>query len=425
MISTSLQSLTKLLLSVAFLALLCVPLFIHAQETLTLSVSPTLFNMSANPGQEWQSSVRVINSNSYDLNIYVEVVNFAPDGEAGQGRFITPNTSDDKRDTFAEWITVENREISIAPEQTIQVPFTIKVPMDAPPGGHSVAFLIGTKPPQDESGVTKVETSQVITSLVFLRVAGDVIESGLIRELRTTAAIIENPEANFVLRFENNGNVHLQPQGEIKIFNMWGQERGVVPVNQRTLFGNVLPESVRAYNFSWKGEWSVADIGRYTAVATLAYGEEERQFTSFETAFWIIPWKVLLSIFLILAAFITLFTWAIKAYIRRMLQLAHLPHEKSYPNGHIKKVSVVAPLEVGILDLRSRLKDERTATGFLQTILTFVKNYQFFFIVVAALVLFIICIAWFVRNASQAERNFEFTIDDTVTSSESISPAEE
>ena len=74
-----------------------------------------------------------------------------------------------------------------------------------------------------------------------------------------------------------------------------GQERGIIPINQASQFGNVLPESIRKFTFTWKGEWSVSDIGRYTAMATLAYGSEERQFASAKTYFWVIPVKLLLG----------------------------------------------------------------------------------------------------------------------------------
>ena len=38
--------------------------------------------------------------------------------------------------------------------------------------------------------------------------------------------------------------MHIQPQGDIKIFNMWGQERGVIPVNRQTMFGKPFYQKV-------------------------------------------------------------------------------------------------------------------------------------------------------------------------------------
>lgn len=66
----------------------------HA-EGVTLSVTPTLIELSAEPDRSWESSIKVINNNSFELTVYATVVNFAPDGENGQGMFIPRPTEGD------------------------------------------------------------------------------------------------------------------------------------------------------------------------------------------------------------------------------------------------------------------------------------------------------------------------------------------
>jgi LytR cell envelope-related transcriptional attenuator len=418
MISTSKIINNKILIKyVLGLFLILLPFKIFAQDSLTLSVSPTLFDMSAAPNQEWPSIIRVINSNPYEISIYIDTVNFAPQGEAGQGKFLPVINNQAEGNTIAEWIQIDKNEIIIPAEKTIEVPFTIKVPNDATPGGHFAAILVGTKPPREEENTSQVQTAQVVTTLVFLRVAGDVNESGNIRSFRTTESILESPEANFELRFENKGNVHILPQGEIKILNMWGQERGVIPINRETLFGNVLPNSVRKYDFTWKGEWSIADIGRYQAIATLAYGNEQRQFADSEAFFWVIPWKILGSIILVIGAFIYFFTWAIKAYVRKMLSMSGLQpgykivEPKSTAITKRKKMSLVAPLEAGMLDLRGRLEGSTSILEKFITLTSFVGNYKKFFIAILGILLFVTIVFLYVRSASVKERAYEVTID--------------
>jgi len=418
--------------SIAFLFLLVIfPTAVHAQtETLTLSVSPTLFEMTANPEQEWLSTIRVINANPYDITIYTDVVNFAPQGESGQGKFLPVLDEEAGGQTFAEWVTLDQTELTIPAEQTAEIPFRIKVPDNAPPGGHFGAILIGTKSLDTGSGQTVVETSQVVTSLVFLRVTGDIIEDGVIREFRSTKLIAERPEMDFELRFQNKGNVHILPQGEIKIFNMWGEERGLIPVNRQTLFGNVLPDSIRKYSFSWSGEWSLADIGRYTVVATLAYGEGSRQFASAETAFWVIPWKITLTVLAILFAFITFLVWSIKLYIRKMLKIAGVSADSQQVNRvdyRVKKnrsVSMVAPIEEGILDLRARFQDSDSLREKLSSTLAFVSKYRIFFSLLILVVLFVIAIIWYITAASTSDRPYEVVIEgleqDVTISSEQL-----
>jgi hypothetical protein len=389
-------------------------------------VSPTIFDMSANPDQEWTSTVRVVNPNPYELKVFADVVNFSPDGEAGQGRFIPVIESESQGQSMAEWINISREEIIIPPEQTIEVPFTISIPEDASPGGHFAAMLIGTKPPEGSLN-SQMVTSQIVTSLLFLRVTGDINEEGAIRSFRTKSLIAESPEATFELRFENKGNVHILPQGEIKITNMWGQERGIIPINRNSLFGNVLPDSVRQYNFTWTGEWSIADMGRYTAVASLAYGSSERNFASSETNFWVLPWKAFLATIIVFFGFIYLITWGIRLYIKKMLAMSgFVPDQAKYPIAPTKtkrKVSVVAPIEAGMLDLRQRWEDNEGLNEKIKSLLFLVAKYKSFFLIIGLIMVFISIVFLYIKAASITERPYNVTING-LGGTESISSEE-
>jgi hypothetical protein len=387
---------------------LVLPQLSLAQGSITLSVSPTLFDMTASPTQDWSSNVRVINANEAPLKIYTDVVNFRPDGEGGRGS-MSPVLDDERNgSTLAEWITVTDTEQLIPAEQTVAIPFTIDVPEDAAPGGHYAAILIGTRSFDATQGTAQVETAQVVTALVFLRVAGDIQETGQIRDFTTSRLVSEVPAMDFSIRFENTGNVHLQPQGNITITNMWGRERGILPINQNSQFGNVLPESIRKYNFSWSGDWSFADIGRYKAVATLAYGEQTKRFTDSTTMFWVIPWRALLLVLAIVVGLVWFVVWGIRLYIRRMLQLAGVTPELRRDNRnklHPSSVSITAPLEEGILDLRSGL---RTGNGsLLQRLFVLAKSYKVFLVICGALVIFIALFIWYLVLALSTERGYE------------------
>lgn len=403
---------------------------VSAQNSQTLSVSPTLFDMSAEPGKKWSSSFRVINANPYELTVYASVVNFVPYGESGQGGFLSVKDSDSTGTTLAEWITIDTPKIVIPPEQTATVPFSITVPGDASPGGHFASIMVGTQPPDNDSLGSRVETSQVVTSLVFMRVAGEIIESGQIRSFRTTSRIVEQPQATIELRFENTGNVHLRPQGEIIITNMWGQSRGIIPVNQSTMFGNVLPESIRRYAFTWTGDWSLADIGRYKASVTLAYGDGSRQFVSSHYTFWLIPWKIVLTVMFGFAITIYVFVVGVRAYIRRVLLLSGvaLDSDKKPDTGkkrqRVKKISVTAPLEAGMLDLREQMNDAETWPARLRATVKFIVSYRLFFVVCLLIIMSAWLIVWYANNASVEERNYQVTIDGPTGPSESLSSDE-
>ena len=367
--------------------------------------------------------------------MYTQVVNFAPKGEKGEGRFIPIIEAGDTNSTLAQWIQIPKGPFVIPPEKTKEISFFADIPKDAPPGGHFAAILIGTQPPKGD-GSFLVQTSQVVTSLFFVRIEGDVVESGNIREFSMADSFLDKPEAEFVLRFENKGNVLLQPRGQIVITNMWGSERGVIPINQQTHFGNVLPESIREFRFKWKGEQSITDIGRYTAVATLDYGEKGIQTTSSITYFWVIPVKATLFTLAAIIGFVLFVAWVIRLYIRRMLALAGVDVEKVEfiqatvklkRSGDIKLASysnVTAPLKSGALDLRSRLHNAHKFIDLLQTLFAFAKNYKIFFVAVIVFIGVIIGSVLYISDASKKGRSYEVTIEhdggDMVVNSEEI-----
>ena len=388
-----------------------------AQNSMTLSISPSLYDISIEPGQEWRSTLRIINVNKYDLTVYIDVVNFLPQGEGGDGRFVPIPTEGGEGVTLAEWFKIERAPIVIPREQSKEVPLSVTVPFEASPGGHFAAILVGTKPLVAEPGQAKVQTSQMITSLFFARVAGDIYENGSIREFTTDGTFLSSPEVTFNMRFENKGNVHLQPQGDIRIKNMWGQERGIIPINQASQFGNVLPESIRKFTFTWKGEWSVSDIGRYTADATLAYGTNERQFASAKTVFWVIPFKLLFGITIFIALFIFIVTWLVRIYVRHMLRLAGLnvfDAKQRTLNRHedlsvVGKPKITAPVEAGLLDLKENMKATVSWTEQIKVILSFIIRYRLFFLGILLIGIFLSIIIWYFTNANTDQRSYEIT----------------
>lgn len=403
-----------------------------AQNSIALSVTPTLFNLSVSPGQSWQSTVRVVNTNAFDLTIYPYVLNFAPQGENGTGSFLPVLEAETDGATLAEWIRLADEPVVIPREQSADIPFTVTVPIEAAPGGHFAAIMISTVPPERQPGRVQVRTAQVVTSLLFTRVAGDIDERGSIREFSTTKTLVPSPAIEFSLRFENLGNVHLQPQGDITIFNMWGQERGLIPINHQTHFGNVLPESIRKFTFTWVGETAWFDIGRYRAVATLGYGSDEKQFSTSTTYFWVIPLTQIAVGLLILFVCIQIFIWMIRRYIRRMLALAGVdptttPRVKtervvSVPKSRYQ--TVTAPVRVGVVDLRNRLEGTSAFRDTLRALVDFVIAYRVFFIGALGFLLIGAVVTWYFSIVFVPERAYEVTIvnpdSSTTISSEEI-----
>jgi hypothetical protein len=315
-------------------SILCSPFFVlfsililHAtpalaQESLSVTVTPPLIQLTIGPGESWASSLKIVNTNSYDVTYYATPVDFEAEGEAGTGTFMPLlDVAQSGSTTLASWIDISRDPITIQSGTSGDVPFAVHIPESASPGGHYAAILVGTAPPGDAPEGPTVKISSFVSSLLFVRIKGDVDERARIREFRTERQLYQEPKADFLLRFENLGTTHVRPQGEIVLYNMWGKERGRVQLGQKSAFGNVLPNSVRRFSFQWAGEDNVFDIGRYSAVVTLSFGEDQKQNMSATTYFWVIP-VVPVSITLgSILVFVLLVAWLIRRYIRRALAL--------------------------------------------------------------------------------------------------------
>ena len=129
--------------------------------------------------------VKIINVNNYDLTVYLDVVNFRPQGEGGDGMFIPVPPEGGEGVSLAEWFKFEKNAIVIPREQSKEVPISVLVPFDASPGGHFAAILVGTRPLTAEPGQARVQTSQMITSLFLLVLLAIFMSLVLIREFTT------------------------------------------------------------------------------------------------------------------------------------------------------------------------------------------------------------------------------------------------
>lgn len=310
-------------LSFALVAALTFPLTVGAAESLTVSVTPPLFQLSMGAGEYWASTLKVVNTNAYDVDYYTTVVNFEPAGERGSSSFkpvADDFGSEHDRGTLASWIKVTTEPIPVPAGQSVDVPFTVQVPNDAPPGGHYAAILVGTQPPNVTGTGPQVSVASYVSTLFFVKLRGDVIEEGRIRQFSSERDLYDTTDVTFNVRFENTGTVHVRPVGDIRVFNMWGKERGVIPINQGTTFGNVLPKSIRRYDFKWSGEFSPFEIGRYKAVLTLGYGSDVVRTTSAVTYFWVVPVVPVATTLAVVLLFIFSTVFFIRRYIRKVLR---------------------------------------------------------------------------------------------------------
>jgi len=251
-------------------------------DTVALSVSPQVFEISANPGDSIDDSFKIVNGTDVDLTLTATPKNFTPEGEEGGVAL----TEEDTAYSLASWTTVSPQVVVIPARGSQVFDFNITLPLGAEPGSHLGSIIVQTEAATlDDSGVA---VSQEIGPLILVSVSGDIVVGAEIASFSTDSFWEKGPVL-FETRVTNTGNVHFKPRGTIEIKNMFGKVVTTIDVQEK----NVLPDSTRLLIDEWAADGFT--VGSYTADLTLVYGPDDTILTS-STSFFVFPYKTIVPI---------------------------------------------------------------------------------------------------------------------------------
>ena len=305
-----------------------------------LTVNPRL-ELNGNPGTSVITDLKVTNEERQSRTYYLRSQNFNSQDETGNPSFNV------RREGLATWIR-SPLSITLGPGETINLPIVIDIPADASPGGHYAAIFFLVEPPNsDDLGNLGIGTK--LGSLILLRVDGDFIQDADILEFGTVnkQKFFTHIPIQFYYRFQNIGEDHLKPIGDIQISNTIGMNTKMLLAN--TIDGSVLPKSIRRFTSVWDGSydsykqepvtdlvktdslsfWDAVNfqarnfhIGRYTAELEVAFGTEELKSDRARFIFYIFPWQLFsVDAPAIIIALIIL-RWLLKRYNRYIIRKA-------------------------------------------------------------------------------------------------------
>ena len=319
---------------------------INAQtpSTYDVTVSPVFFDLSTNPGSLVSDRIRVRNNTSSPLPIKIEVKRLTGDEN---GALTLKDTSDDNS---LSWIKFESTRIVAKPLEWTNIPFKIEVPTSAAYGYYYAVSLTQDKVVGSKTTGATITGAAAIPILLNVRKEGAKFEGKLV-SFKTDSNMYDYPPVNFITKFENTGNVHIRPRGNIFVKDMLGRQIAILDVNQAS--GAVLPNSQRFFESTWTDGFIVREpkmedgqavldkngkpktslkikfekildlrIGRYTADALLVISTSERDIPfQAETSFIVFPWLVVLgSVLFIIFAGVGLFS-TFKKIVLRILRI--------------------------------------------------------------------------------------------------------
>lgn len=284
-----------------------------ASEGVTLLTS--YIEKQLDPGQSLNVTIDVRNEGQKEQIFYPGVRDIEGMDEEGHPVF-APEGQEMSEGQLSSWISFSYHALRLAPGQTAPFNVFIRVPENAPHGGHFAVVMFSTEPPEVVGENSAVSVAYAAGTIVALRVGQDATDEAVLREFRTDEGVIGAPPVKFLTRIENTGNALTRPYGTIEVSNMFG--RFVSSASFSPTAGAILPGSIRKYTTAWDGEGFL--LGRYTADISITYGLDEKKTLVGTASFWILPAKPLLyALGGFVVVFLAVLMW-VRSYVRRRLR---------------------------------------------------------------------------------------------------------
>jgi hypothetical protein len=286
---------------------------IFAVESNSIKIQPGIIEEKAEPGKDFSSSMTATNAGAISQTYTVTVKDIESIDEGGRPVF-AKNANETTGFEMSSWVKVQNETFTLAPNESITVPFVVSVPKDATPGGHFGAIFIttgGQKPDANGAAV-----GYQVGTLLSFQVSGDVVENADIREFTSDKTLYGETKVKFTVKIENKGNSLIRPRGMIDVVDMFGKKTVSLKLNDSA--AAVFPHSSRVFTTSW--EDTKPHLGKYTAIASLSYGLDVKRSIFSEIQFYIAPMSIVTPVlgFLFLVALVLYIS--VKLYIRKKMK---------------------------------------------------------------------------------------------------------
>lgn len=233
----------------------------------SIAVSPMHQMANLTPGEIYEGEFTVANTANNDETLY-----FATE--------IDPFYVNDNNDVVFEenysyneivnWVDVQEKTGSVAPNSEVKVHYTIDVPQNAPSGGQYVVIRVASATQddiknKDDLGV-KIDLHYGIGYLIYGNVAGTTMKSGEILETNLPGLLFsENISASSLIR--NTGNIHGTASSILQIFPLFSSEE--IYTNEESPDTIViLPEKTIYHKTEWE---ETPPVGIFNVIYTVEF----------------------------------------------------------------------------------------------------------------------------------------------------------
>jgi hypothetical protein len=286
----------------------------HAATTYTLERLPDLVNyhdfvvgpgkleMQLSPGQSQTIDLTVANRLGSDKVFSISEEDFTGSNDPNQPVVLLG--SDRGPYSLKDDISIPSATVSIPFGEKAHIPITITAPADSQPGALYGSVLVSVVSAEGTTTSNGIGASNPIVTrigtLFFVRIPGSVEADGQLTGFSLSSgnvvwssSISQTSPIFFNILFKNTGDVYLAPYGTISVTNMLGSTVENISVDPWF----AMPASLRFRQVEWDPAFL---FGRYVAHVAVnrGYVSTSTATDTAEIVFWVIPWKIILLVFI-------------------------------------------------------------------------------------------------------------------------------
>lgn len=241
----------------------------------SFTISPMVQKIVLKPGDTYHGSILVANPIS-STEIFNFQVSLSPYSVSKDGTKVDfENMSDWSR--IVSWTELGLTKGTLKPNDTVRIPFAIKVPEDAPAGGQYLMIGVSYDAPVADSNSSTIQDVYEMGSLIFAEIEGKTIHEGRILENSIPGFVALGSPA-VTVNLSNDGNVHETATVKIQVKNtITGETYKFSDDGENTYQTTVMPDTTKAVTRNLDG---LPQLGIFEVNQSVLYLDTESNITT-------------------------------------------------------------------------------------------------------------------------------------------------
>lgn len=239
------------------------------ENEISIGIVPGFEELTLVPGEKYQGTFSVVNPSSVEGNSVDYRIIVTPFSVTDENYNIDFTKKTEYTD-IVDWITIEEKSGTLAPEELKEIHFTIDVPQTAKSGGQYASIMARIDNPEktNDNSYSIMSRSQV-AMILYAAIDTELVSEGTILENKIPTFSFDSP-ISVTSRISNNGNIHSKAINILRVENAFTGKEYYSSVNSPKT-NSILPGTELLVVDTWE---ETPALGVFRVVQSISYNNK-------------------------------------------------------------------------------------------------------------------------------------------------------